>query len=134
MIFKNENMLEPALGCLNDCQSCMPNNKSFCTSCIQPLLSQDGQCVPECSLERFYRFGMICRGCIENCRSCSGEGQCSQCLTGSFLLDDKQCVKTCPTSYFSNIATQRCTRCGTKCLSCDNSTSCNKCESGYLAY
>jgi hypothetical protein len=39
MIFKSESRLEPALGCLNDCQSCMPTDKSYCTSCIQPLLS-----------------------------------------------------------------------------------------------
>lgn len=38
MIFKNEQGLEPALGCANECQSCLPANKSFCTSCVQPLL------------------------------------------------------------------------------------------------
>lgn len=39
MIFKTEDLLEPALGCLNDCESCKASNKSYCTSCIQPLLS-----------------------------------------------------------------------------------------------
>lgn len=127
MIFKSESSLEPALGCLNDCQSCLPSDKSYCTACIQPLLSQNGKCKSECS-STFFRFGFLCRSCPENCNNCESETTCSQCVDGFSLLDNK-CYATCPQTYFSEAA--QCVQCSQNCLNCKNMTNCTQCAEGY---
>jgi len=116
MIFKNELMLQPALGCLNTCQSCMPANLSFCTQCIAPLLSQEGSCQPQCNLG-YYQVGFQCSSCPQACSRCSSSLVCTLC-DPRHLLFQGGCVPECP-AYFYN-GTGSCKQCGDNCPNCTN--------------
>ncbi|ELP89253.1 protein serine/threonine kinase, putative [Entamoeba invadens IP1] len=89
-----------------------------------------------------------CYKCRRECKYCTAEDVCTECVDGYFLLDDSSNTKTCrkcPQSCTTCLSSSQCTSCKdgyylqdgycTKCVpncqSCSSLVKCDVCERGY---
>ena len=113
------------------CISCDPNDISKCLQCNPELFNYKGLCVSQCPDGTFEK-GNECIDCEENCKHCTDEKTCTECV------DDKveynyDCYDKCMENY-ANV-NGHCKKCLVdKCKNCDpnNLGKCNVCEDGYL--
>ncbi|KAL4464370.1 hypothetical protein ABPG73_017849 [Tetrahymena malaccensis] len=127
-----------------NCLACQDTN--ICTSCKEPSVLFQGQCVSQCS-NGFYAekisnsckpcfygdtYTNECKKCDPNCKECNGSSiNCTQCNTQSFLQKSTgQCLQSCDSKYYGDKSTGICTLCDQSCKDCLGGSS-NDCLSCY---
>jgi len=53
---------------------------------------------------------------------------CFQCETGFYLLNNAQCVSTCPPGFYADDIFGWCVRCDCNCLTCTSKYTCTMCN------
>ena len=107
--------IQPSLGCIDSCLSCLVTNKTMCTSCsLGYFLTVDGKCVAVCPVGTFSdtKTGS-CLPCALGCVSCSDKPDiCLKCTDPLEIVSENgQCIKksSCTgTGYFVSETDGKC--------------------------
>ncbi|EAR88128.2 zinc finger lsd1 subclass family protein (macronuclear) [Tetrahymena thermophila SB210] len=127
-------LLGTCQACDQTCTTCTNGGVQGCSSCALPLYYEvsSSSCVQSCQSNQYQdNSTATCSSCDSSCASCSGpsKNECLSC-SGSLYFDGntKQCVSTCPDSYFADLSSNTCKQCDPSCKTCNGSLSTN-CES-----
>ncbi|ELP83902.1 hypothetical protein EIN_440760 [Entamoeba invadens IP1] len=112
--YYKDNDNKKCVKCKNNCLTCENENK--CLSCVDGYVISEDQCI-SCSS-------------IQGCSKCSSSDICTECTTDNLQPDNKSCLPTCPTGYYSS--NKVCMKCSDNCDSCKDGKQCDKCKTDYL--
>lgn len=128
--------------CFDACQSCFGPGPEECLSCKAGYYSLNHSCLQHCP-SGFYNdtSAMHCAACYKMCETCHGPSEyaCKQCVQSAFQFDPVsrfetfRCLAYCPSRYYNDESTRKCTRCHTHCLQCTAADMCQLCvKSTYM--
>lgn len=73
-----------------------------------------------------------CEQCESKCEKCLSLQQCLTC-NSAYVMDNGQCLDSCPLGKVKDINTKTCIPCQVPCASCEtNATRCVTCTTGYF--
>lgn len=118
--------VQPSLGCIGLCTSCLAKQKDFCTTCSTgyALVAEAGTCSEVCpSGSIFNSESNQCDKCSASCSSCFGKTDfCTGCVDPTFVTRDGACISKvqCEStpSHFLNTLTKTCDSCQEPCTKC----------------
>ncbi|CAJ1384239.1 unnamed protein product [Effrenium voratum] len=125
--------------CSGDCNKC--EDARTCTECKNTMyLNPDFWCEAECPVG-YYKVGNAdvgntCAKCPVNCRTCTDENTCTECMDFKYLAPSRECVEVCPNNTFpqGEAETGRaCPHCEKNCHVCESATVCLECAGPGLA-
>ncbi|XP_073717143.1 extracellular matrix organizing protein FRAS1 [Misgurnus anguillicaudatus] len=104
-------------GCHTSCSDCTGGNFQNCTSCVQPSVLHQGQCLNKCP-NGFFAQDRTCQACHPSCKECTGPSQadCSACPAHA-SLHNGYCRTSCPEGQYLN-AVGYCSECEEGCQRC----------------
>ncbi|XP_046698206.1 extracellular matrix protein FRAS1 [Silurus meridionalis] len=103
--------------CHESCSHCASGNANSCTSCLQPGVLYNGQCLDRCP-HGFHVQDSTCHACHPTCKECSGPSQadCTVCPSHA-SLHNGYCRTSCPEGQYLN-AVGYCSECQEGCQRC----------------
>ena len=131
--------------CDPSCTRCSgPGNLNVCITCavgyyyyLYPS-KDDGSCLRNCPSDTaVFPGSSTCSNCHSICSTCSYPGSntnCTSCKFPYYLQPASgACLQSCPTSYYANKTTLKCTACDASCSSCTGSgpDACLSCNTNY---
>lgn len=139
--------------CASHCKTC--SQKSFCTSCTDPLLFTDpsiGTCNVTCNTTTYVlnktclgacprsyypsENPKLCQQCPEGCLDCTSNTICQTCSPNYYFLENT-CSTECPkNNFYADKESMLCRRCDSNCLQCTGSmlSNCTLCTNGKFVY
>lgn len=135
---------DSAISCLSNCADGYYLAGSDCTicnaACTAGKVGCDGPNIGDCfGCDTVLMVGLnddndACEACPAVCSECYYTNECQTCADPNKFAaispgDDPFCVDTCPTGYYGNTSTGRCTACEATCRTCYGSlaTNCTSC-------
>jgi hypothetical protein len=132
--FSNESNVCKPCG-VDKCSKCSVGNT--CTRCLNGYVLLNNKCIPE-PCPAGYVVNPITNTCVacqvSNCATCplNDLQTCKTCVYPNILLNNNECVATCPSGYYKDSLTQKCLPCSSNCKSCSDSSNCVVCNSNYF--
>lgn len=113
-----------------DCLKCCSVDPTKCIDCGSKILFE-GRCIDNCP-EGFRKLSNnTCEKCPDNCKICSNEITCSECLSPFVLKKSGKCAEKCCVGFVA--VSGICERCDdTNCEICTSDRECTKCQEGLL--
>ena len=107
--------------CDLNCLTCNGGTSFNCSSCISPLLLDNGQCIINCGSGYFLSNLNLCLSCNSTCLECNGpsDSNCVSCNDSRKYLSNNTCVVGCTNPLFERDDTKTCEICNANnCLEC----------------
>ncbi|XP_051540724.1 extracellular matrix organizing protein FRAS1-like [Myxocyprinus asiaticus] len=103
--------------CHISCSDCTGGSFQNCTSCVQPNVLHQGQCLNKCP-HGFHAQDSTCQSCNPSCKECTGPSQadCHACPAHA-SLHNGYCRTSCPEGQYLN-ALGYCSECEEGCQRC----------------
>lgn len=120
--------------CIGDCRECL--NEQKCLVCENEKFLNNGTCLSSCPNGFFAKQGKdgingTCELCTQGSATCElGQDNMARPLTceAGFLLQDSECVSTCPAGKYTDPHTETCIGCPAACGACINQQKCTICK------
>ncbi|CAO2584934.1 Proprotein convertase subtilisin/kexin type 5 [Lemmus lemmus] len=120
--------------CAPNCESCFGSHGDQCLSCKYGyfLNEETSSCVTQCPDGSYQDTKKnVCEKCSENCKTCTGLHNCTECK-GGLSLQGSRCSVTCEDGQFFN--GHDCQPCHRFCAACAGAGAdgCINCTEGYV--
>lgn len=120
--------------CAPNCESCFGSHADQCLSCKYGyfLNEETSSCVAQCPEGSYHDIKKnICGKCSENCKTCTGFHNCTECK-GGLSLQGSRCSVTCEDGQF--FSGHDCQPCHRFCATCAGAGAdgCINCTEGYV--
>lgn len=113
-----------------NCLKCDATQLDICIDCGNLILFE-GRCIDSCPAGYRRLNNNTCEKCIDNCKICSNELTCEECINPFVLLTNGICDMKCPEGYVS--VEFKCEKCNDdNCLVCKSDKECTICQPDYF--